>query len=486
VLGNASPGTSYTLLSTRGTSGQYLATDGLGVTSWESFEQASASYAEQFINGNATPTAFGMVNTYADILGTRITGNINGFTAQALSVTYTATPTKIFQLVCSISCLSDGLFAQNYFLSFFKNGVLVPEGTMHTKLDNNTATFPTNVTTCALLELATNDIITIKMKNSDSTQGVLVTDMNFTCIGVDGGGTTGGGGGGGETLQDVYDNTNPATILINDTNSSLSLQSNIGRIDSDVLRIRDNSGTSQLVIFDNGSLLANGTIVSGTALSSPTLDITGLVSLGAPPDVYTLPIDKTTATNGDFLIYNSLTSALEFGLPVVPYTFPTYSRLTDRTIVANALELPLTDGSPSLIVPAGFISPGDTFRIVSSGNIRFLNNVQLFSFKVYYGNPLSAGTLVAEIPLLSNAPVSQGSLGYYKFESIVVFRNTGASAPVADTSNFEMGLYKGQGYSSSTRTADTTIARDWYVSFQWGTNSASNEIIQSILTIEKI
>jgi hypothetical protein len=141
VLGNASPGTSYTLLSTRGTSGQYLATDGLGVTSWESFEQAS--YAEQFINGNATPTAFGMVNTYADILGTRITGNINGFTAQALSVTYTATPTKIFQLVCSISCLSDGLFAQNYFLSFFKNGVLVPEGTMHTKLDNNTATFPT-------------------------------------------------------------------------------------------------------------------------------------------------------------------------------------------------------------------------------------------------------------------------------------------------------------------------------------------------------
>jgi hypothetical protein len=310
--------------------------------------------------------------------------------------------------------------------------------------------------------------------------------MNFTCIGVDGGGTTGGGGGGGETLQDVYDNTNPATILINDTNSSLSLQSNIGRIDSDVLRIRDNSGTSQLVIFDNGSLLANGTIVSGTALSSPTLDITGLVSLGAPPDVYTLPIDKTTATNGDFLIYNSLTSALEFGLPVVPYSFPTYSRLTDRTIVANALELPLTDGSPSLVVPAGFISPGDTFRLVSSGNIRFLNYVQLFSFKVYFGNPLSAGTLVAEIPLLSNAPVSQGSLGYYKFESIVVFRNTGASAPVADTSNFEMGLYKGQGYSSSTRTADTTIARDWYVSFQWGTNSASNEIIQSILTIEKI
>jgi hypothetical protein len=218
--------------------------------------------------------------------------------------------------------------------------------------------------------------------------------MNFTCIGVNGGGTTGGGGGGGDTLQQAYDNSNPATILINDTNSSLSLQSNIGRFDADVLRVRDNSGTSQLAIFDNGSVVANGTIVSGTALSSPTLDITGLASFGAPPNVYTIPIDKSSATNGDFLIYNSLTSALEFGLPVVPYTFPTYSRLTDRTIVANALELPLTDGSPSLIVPANYISPGDTFRIVSSGNIRFLNNVQLFSFKVYYGNPLSAGTLV--------------------------------------------------------------------------------------------
>jgi hypothetical protein len=88
--------------------------------------------------------------------------------------------------------------------------------------------------------------------------------------------------------------------------------------------------------------------------------------------------------------------------------------------------------------------------------------------------------------LLSNAPVAQGTLNYYKFESIVTFRNTGGAASVADTSNFEMSLYKGQGFSSSTRTADTTIARDWYVSFQWGTNSASNEIVQSILTIEKI
>ena len=51
---------------------------------------------------------------------------------------------------------------------------------------------------------------------------------------------------------------------------------------------------------------------------------------------------------------------------------------------------------------------------------------------------------------------------------------------------FDLSLKKGQGYSSSTRTADTTIDRDWYVSFQWGTNSASNEIIQSILTIQQI
>jgi len=88
--------------------------------------------------------------------------------------------------------------------------------------------------------------------------------------------------------------------------------------------------------------------------------------------------------------------------------------------------------------------------------------------------------------LLSNAPIAQGTLNYYKFESIVVFRNTGASASVADTSNFEMSLYKGQGFSSSTRTANTTVAQDFYVTYTWGTNSASNEIVQSILTIEKI
>jgi hypothetical protein len=216
------------------------------------------------------------------------------------------------------------------------------------------------------------------------------------------------------------------------------------------------------------------------------LDITGLASFGAPPNIYTIPIDKTTATNGDTLIYNSGSSALEFGTPTVPYTFPTYARITDRQIVANALELPLTDGDPALIVPANYITAGDSFRVLSSGNIRFLNNAQLFSFKVWFGNPLSSGTLIAEVPLLSNAPVSQASLGYYKFESLVTFRTLGASASVADSSTFELGLYKGQGYSSASRTADTTINRDFYVTFQWGTNSASNEILQHILTIEKI
>jgi len=237
-------------------------------------------------------------------------------------------------------------------------------------------------------------------------------------------------------------------------------------------------------------MLQNGTIFCSSLQSTGLIQMglirnQGLFYQGVAPNEYTLPLDKTTATNGDVLIYNSVTSALEFkAIPVIK--FQTYARITDRTIVSNALQLALTDGSPNLLVPAGTIKIGDSFKIISSGNIKFLNNAQQFSFRIWFGNPLSGGTIVAEIPLLSNSPIAQNSLQYYKFESLITFRTLGALASVADSSTFDLSLNKGQAYASSARTADTTIDRDFYVSFQWNVNSPSNEIIQSILTIQQI
>jgi hypothetical protein len=144
------------------------------------------SYGLQYFINNATTTTIVTQNVYVDIAGVRVVGGIvNEFTSNTSDLEYTGTGTKIFKVEYNGEWEAGGASSNAYVLGFHKNGTLITEGQVRGKLDNTNANYPRNVSTSTFVSLATNDTITIKIKNLDGTQNVLVQDMSINIIQID-------------------------------------------------------------------------------------------------------------------------------------------------------------------------------------------------------------------------------------------------------------------------------------------------------------
>jgi hypothetical protein len=144
------------------------------------------SYGLQYFINNATSTSIVTQNVYVDIAGVRVVGSIvNEFTSNTSDLEYTGTETKIFKVEYNGEWEAGGALSNAYVLGFHKNGTLITEGQLRGKLDNTNANYPRNVSTSTFVSLATNDTITIKIKNLDGTQNVLVQDMSINIIEID-------------------------------------------------------------------------------------------------------------------------------------------------------------------------------------------------------------------------------------------------------------------------------------------------------------
>ncbi len=261
----------YTLPDVDGTAGQYLQTNGSGVVSWESLPESS--YGEQGFTANATPTAMTVINQWEDILGTRLAGQLKDFTSQALTLTYTGTDTKTFKY--SFQCtaeLSTGA-AEVFEIGIFKNGVLAG-GIMNFSMDDNNP-FPRSTSTSIVIDLATNDTITTKIRATTNVpEGVDVINMVSNCISVTSG--QGGGTGGGGTLQDAY-NLSTTPEIVTDPGQGLTIRSGGVSGLEEVLKIEDNIG------IVNARIDASGLIV-GKALEVITdTNLRGGCSFGSIP-----------------------------------------------------------------------------------------------------------------------------------------------------------------------------------------------------------
>lgn len=352
--------TNYKFPPQRGTDGQYLKSDANGILTWQSFE--TASFAEQYFLSNATPTLLGTIGQYENILGTRLTGNIQNFTSQALTLTYTGVPTNNFLLNVSLEWLANGNNSNNYQIGFFKNNVLVTEGQMIGKLDNNVANYPRNVSTIAIVPLATNDTVTVKVRNNDSTQGVIVSALSFVVTSINGGGVAGAGGG-GSTLQDAYLLSSVPQVITNGTQGALTVKHS-GQVTDQVLVIQNNAGTPTIELNENGQVHCTGILNTGLQQSG-SIRNSGLFEQGVFPNEYSLPLDNTTASDGNILKYNG-TGELLFANPNITNVLTKLDSTSLINPTANIETVIMGNVSP---FPINLVSQGSVIRVNLSGAI---------------------------------------------------------------------------------------------------------------------
>jgi len=136
------------------------------------------AYSELYFKDNVTPTPQSPVNTYLEVVGTVSFGLNSQFTPAGIISVYDGTQTKIFKASVNVSWSSGDIQNNTYSLAIFKNGVEIVSSASRASLDN-AAQWPRNCSCECLVSLATTDFLDVRVKNLDSTQSVIITDLNF-------------------------------------------------------------------------------------------------------------------------------------------------------------------------------------------------------------------------------------------------------------------------------------------------------------------
>jgi len=146
----------------------------------------ASSYFYQKIQGNLFATDIAIINTYYPIVATptpivRTNVELLDFVAVGSQLKYTNPIVRKFNIIASFACDSDGALLDIYRYGIFKNDVL--QGYLSVPLDNSVG-YPRNTTLTALVELAENDLIEVRILNTEGTQGIIVYDMLLTAISI--------------------------------------------------------------------------------------------------------------------------------------------------------------------------------------------------------------------------------------------------------------------------------------------------------------
>jgi hypothetical protein len=172
--------TSYTLPLTRASGANQVLKDvaGDGNVAWVN----QGAWGLQYFQNNLTNSSgITTQNVYVNVSGaTRLDGELQDFTTQATTMTYTGVQTRMFQVIFNCNWEADGPQSNLYQLGVHKNGILNGPSQMVGKLDNTLANYPRNVSTNAFITLSTNDTISIRVRNLDGTQDVIISDMIFS------------------------------------------------------------------------------------------------------------------------------------------------------------------------------------------------------------------------------------------------------------------------------------------------------------------
>jgi hypothetical protein len=453
------PGSSYTLPSIRGTVGQVLQETGGGVVEWVT---PTISYGSQNITANTTATPIPVQGTFYTVEGTRVSGLLKDFTSGTNGLTYTGDG-GVFDGVCSITWAIDNANQDQCAMAIFVNGVSF--GLMEGALDDNNA-YPRNCTTNALFTLVTGDVIDLRVANLSGTDGILVRTLSLSVNAIEDAGTVTSQAV--QTMQQTFDASSVPQIT---TVTPLTLRGSGGS--NKTLAFQDSVGVERASINNTGLVSVNGFQNTGSSVfEAGTTFGTG--------SVYQMPVNAVGMSEGSILTYDAGSLIFKPEAPAVQAGWSSISRLDQRTIENNGLELRLTFGMPNLTIPANTLKAGDSFKITSTGLVSATNVFEIATYRLKLGGGL--GTLVA-----GGFPFALGvgnSLQFYTIETLLTVRSVGGSGQLVSVTTYNYGgNLIGQ---SNTSTINTTVSQAWSSTWQWSNTEPSNKIQQEIWISQKI
>jgi len=258
----------------------------------------STSYGEIFFQGNTIETAIPAPGVFVKIDAVYNPGDLLNFTNGSGLLTYIGAETKHFSLNLSLTTTLN-LATSNISVVLYKNGVAISKSEQ-TSFTGSTTPGLQNGSVNALVSLSTNDYIEIYIANVDSSDNILVHDLNLNVCSI--GGSVG-------NLQDqvvvAWDNsTNPVSVVAGtDIDISGGVISYIGT-----------SGDNVVVSWDGSTNPVN--VVAGTDIdiTNGVISYTGGGGGGSGPSGNYQLFEMTEASPGNLYNYQFYYSIINAGL----------------------------------------------------------------------------------------------------------------------------------------------------------------------------
>jgi hypothetical protein len=168
------------------------------------------------------------------------------------------------------------------------------------------------------------------------------------------------------------------------------------------------------------------------------------------------------------------------------------STITSTVTLANTNTEQTLD---SVLVPANWLQPGACFRLTADGTAGTTNTGPSMTWRLRIGptgltTPYT-GTQIAATIVVTPASTNQSGKPWRTQFDINV-RATGASGTVIgngfcwnEVATTAPNFAKGSGITAPVA-VDTTVNRELYLTFQWGTASASNDMAATNVTLERV
>ncbi len=174
---------SFDLPQSRGTDRQVLTTDGAGIASWD--DVPTATLGELYISGSTTETVISNVGQHVPLAGTFTMAYNNGFQATTAAIfTYQGTKQRIFKVdsTYSFSRVAPGASGIDWSISLYKNGSILPGGTVEKRTDGSTDIVSTSL--CNLVTLSNGDFVAVRVANLTDTTNVIFKHVTYNIIGL--------------------------------------------------------------------------------------------------------------------------------------------------------------------------------------------------------------------------------------------------------------------------------------------------------------
>ncbi len=150
--------------------------NGAGSGAWTAYDLNP--HVQVYMSGNTTNTTIATAATPVIVAGTFVQNIASGFSSDSTGrVTYTNADTKVFRASVDAAVEIVATGADDVKISLAKNGTVISTSKVTANVALNAETV---MSLNWLVSLATNDYLEVFIENADTTENILVRDIQFS------------------------------------------------------------------------------------------------------------------------------------------------------------------------------------------------------------------------------------------------------------------------------------------------------------------